>query len=107
MQKTPARVYLVDEGLKKKLVRLNGTELHRWLNQAFDRLKENPSCGTRIRRELIPREYVKRYRVNNLWKYDLPEGWRVIYTITRMGPLAAAVILEWLPHKKYERRFGY
>lgn len=101
------RVYLAHRRLKKQFDQLRGTKLRRWLDLAFDELERNPSIGTRIRRELIPRAYVRKYRINNLWKYDLPEGWRLLYSLTRIGSLTAIVILEWLPHKKYERRFGY
>ncbi len=46
--------------------------------------------------------------MNNLWKYDLPDGWRIIYTITTPNKIEIlAIILEWSDHKGYEKRFGY
>ena len=52
---------------------------------------------------------MQEYGVDNLWKYDLPGSWRVIYTVTTEGELyILAVILEWFSdHKEYERRFRY
>jgi hypothetical protein len=103
----PVWIYLAHPRLMKSLDRLKGTETRRWLDRAFDELEKNPSCGVRIRTELIPKGYVREYSINNLWKHDLPGGWRLLYSIARMGDLTAVVVVEWLPHKEYERRFGY
>ncbi len=70
-------------------------------------LKKNPISGVKIRKRIWPREYIKRYAINNLWKYDLPNGWRVIYTIKTDEVMILNVILEWFNHKQYERRFHY
>ncbi|MEA1904772.1 MAG: hypothetical protein U9M97_02690 [Candidatus Hadarchaeota archaeon] len=32
-------------------------------------------CGIQIPKKLIPREYSRKYGIDNLWKYDLPGGW--------------------------------
>jgi len=45
--------------------------------------------------------------VDNLWKYDMPEGWRLIYTNVSDEVQILAVLLEWFDHKEYERRFHY
>lgn len=37
----------------------------------------------------------------------LPDAWRLIYTIKDDKVDILSVILEWLDHKNYERRFGY
>ncbi len=56
-------------------------ELYELINRAFDDLKEDPFVGTKIQTSLWPKEYVKKYEINNLWKYNLPNGWRLIYTV--------------------------
>ncbi|MFT4309184.1 MAG: hypothetical protein ACMXYL_01710 [Candidatus Woesearchaeota archaeon] len=50
---------------------------------------------------------IRNYRITNLWKYDLPSGWRLIYTIKTDEVMIISVILEWFSHKDYERRFNY
>ena len=70
-------------------------------------LKENPSSGIQIARKLWPKRYVVRYAIDNLWKLNLPEGWRLIYTIRRTNVEIVSLILEWFPHREYERRFKY
>lgn len=34
-------------------------------------------------------------------------GWRLIYTISGNKIEIVSIILEWMDHKSYERRFGY
>ena len=40
-------------------------------------------------------------------EYDLPNGWRLIYTIESDDLKIMNIILEWFSHKDYERRFNY
>ncbi len=53
------------------------------------------------------REYVRNYGITNLRKYNLPDAWRLLYTIVGNEIEIISVLLEWLSHKEYERRFGY
>lgn len=93
------------DGLKKE----KGAEprLHEFINRAFDDLEQNPYVGIKIPKKLWPRDYVKKYHVDNLWKYDLPSAWRLIYTLKANQIEIISVVLEWLDHKNYERRFKY
>jgi hypothetical protein len=82
-------------------------ELFGFLTRAKEDLLNNPLCGTRIPERLIPKEYITNYGVKALWKYDLPNAWRLIYTIIGDEVKIVSVILEWMTHKEYERRFHY
>jgi len=45
---------------------------------------------------------------NDKLEKELPDGWRLIYTIKTPNRIQIlAVILEWFNHKDYERRFHY
>jgi len=81
--------------------------LHEWLQHAFDDIADNAFCGVQIPKKLIPRTYVKKYGIDNLWKYNLPNAWRLIYSVARDEITVISIILEWLPHGEYERRFKY
>ncbi|MFA6530432.1 MAG: hypothetical protein WCT31_01785 [Candidatus Micrarchaeia archaeon] len=83
------------------------SELYNHLNNAFDELKKNPFVGIKIPKKVWPKEYQKKYGIDNLWKYDLPNAWRLIYTIKADQVTILAIVLEWFNHKEYERRFGY
>ncbi len=37
----------------------------------------------------------------------MPKGWRLIYSIGREEIKVISLILEWLTHKEYEKRFKY
>ena len=70
-------------------------------------MKNNPACGIKIPKRLWPKIYLQKYSITNLWKYGLPNGWRLIYTIKEDEIMILNVILEWFDHKEYERRFKY
>ena len=82
-------------------------QLYEFIERAKKDLRNNPQGYTRIPNRLIPKEYIRKYGINNLWKYDLPNAWRLIYSISGDEILIVSVILEWMSHKEYERRFGY
>ncbi len=81
--------------------------LYKWICRAFEDLEENGFSGTQIPKKLIPRLYFEKYGIDNLWKYDLPRGWRLIYSVANGEITILSIILEWMSHKDYERRFGY
>jgi len=82
-------------------------ELHSFILRAICDLKTDPKVFIKIPKKKWPKEYVREYKVTNLWKYDLPNGWRLIYTIKENEVDILSVIFEWFSHKKYERKFGY
>ena len=82
-------------------------KLHKWINRAMDDLEEDAFCGIQIPKKLIPKTYIEKYEVDNLWKYDLPTGWRLIYSVADGEVCVLSIILEWMNHKNYERRFNY
>lgn len=82
-------------------------EIFEFINRAKEDLLQDPLCGIRVPVRLIPKEYVQKYGITNLWKYNLPNAWRLLYTIVGNELKIVSVILEWMDHKDYERRFGY
>jgi Txe/YoeB family toxin of Txe-Axe toxin-antitoxin module len=102
-------VAFADEKIKKAFEDLKEKDpkLYKFINRAINNLKENPFCGIPISKKLIPKDYIKKYKINNLWKYNLPGAWRLFYFVVGDEIKIISIILEWLPHKKYERKFGY
>ena len=79
-------VVFADDKLKNSYSKLKDSttgekELYGFLNRAFYDLKKNPFVGIKIPKHLWPKEYLKKYEITNLWKYNLPNAWRLIYTI--------------------------
>ena len=54
--------------------------LYKFLERATDDLKSNPFCGIQIPKRQIPGSYVKKYGIDNLWKYNLPGAWRLVHS---------------------------
>jgi len=82
-------------------------ELRRNLERAFGDICENPFCGVQVPKKLIPSDYIKKFNIRNIWKYNLPNAWRMIYSLEGKKIYVVSIILEWLDHKEYERRFKY
>lgn len=75
--------------------------------QKIELLKNNPEYGIHIPKDRIPKEYINRYSVNNLWKINLSGAWRLIYTIRGSEIEIIALVLDIINHKKYDKKFGY
>ncbi|MAH51717.1 hypothetical protein CMI37_38225 [Candidatus Pacearchaeota archaeon] len=105
----PSEVVFAEDKTEKEFDKLkDNDEIKRYIKRAITDIKQNAFCGIPIPKKLFPKEYTQKYQVNNLWKYDLPDGWRLIYTIKTPNKVQIlAVILEWFNHKDYERRFRY
>lgn len=82
-----------------------------WLKKAIKRaiksLKENVFCGEKIKKNLIPKDYIKKYNIDNLFWYKLPQGWRLVYSVIANNVEILALIIEYFDHKNYEGRFKY
>jgi len=79
------KIVFADEKIKKAFENLKASKteskLYENLKKAFDEIEKNPSGFIHIKRHLIPKEYMKKYGINNLWKYNLPDGWRLLYSL--------------------------
>lgn len=88
--------------------KLQEKQLKQWLERALEDIEKNAFCGIQIPKKLIPKEYHSRFgRLENLWKYNLPNAWRLIYTIKKDQIVVLSIILEWMDHTKYNRMFKY
>jgi len=77
------------------------------INKDIERLKYSYKTGKNMPKERIPKEYVVKYGVENLWKLNLSSFWRMIYTVRGSKVEVISILLEVLDHKKYGRKFGY
>lgn len=89
---------------RQRLSRAQDRKLLWWRN----RLAKDPTAGDSIRKDLIPAELRRRFGVENLWRAELPSGWRLLYTIVSKVDVRPQVrILRILTHKEYDRLLGY
>lgn len=109
--KLPSKIIFAEKKLKKAFEKLKDgktedAELYDFLVRAFKDIEENAFCGVRISKKLIPKDY-KKQGVDNLWKYNLPNAWRLIYSVGKHEVIVVSIVLEWMTHKEYDRKFGY
>jgi Txe/YoeB family toxin of Txe-Axe toxin-antitoxin module len=105
----PSKVKFISEKLQENFNSLSEDDpIKKSIKRAIKDLQDNAFFGIQIPKRLIPKGYIFKYNVKNLWKYDLPQGWRLIYTITAENEVQLiSAILEWFNHPEYERRFNY
>jgi Txe/YoeB family toxin of Txe-Axe toxin-antitoxin module len=107
-----SHIKFADEKLKKALAKLKNSKtedqrLYKWINRALDDIEDDAFCAIQISKKLIPKSYIEKYEIDNLWKYDLPSGWRLFYSVANGEVIVVAIIIEWMTHKEYERKFKY
>ena len=82
--------------------------LRKSIIKAVRNIKYNYPCGRNVRKRLIPKVLITKYQINNLWIYNLPLGWRLLYSLTSNCEIKlVAVLLDWMNHKDYERLFNF
>jgi hypothetical protein len=72
-------------------------------------VKMNPHYGDPIAKKLIPKEYFVKYEVTNLFRVELPNFWRMLYTLTNDESEVNIIgfVLDIIDHKEYNKKFGY
>ncbi|MBU3896634.1 MAG: hypothetical protein KJ697_01730 [Nanoarchaeota archaeon] len=104
-----SKVIFLNKKLEKEIGSLNeNNPTRKAISKAVAELKTNAFTGVQLPKRLIPKYYIQKYKINNLWKYDMPGGWRLLYTVTKNNEIEIiSAIIEWFDHKDYERRFNY
>ena len=69
-------------------------------------LKQNPQFGEPIRKELIP-ENMKKEGIKNLYRVELSNYWRMLYTLEGTRIEVFAFILSIIDHPTYNKLFRY
>jgi hypothetical protein len=72
----------------------------------IDLLKYNPQFGDPIRKQLIPEDF-KIMGIQNLYRAELSNFWRMLYTIEGNNVEIFLFVLSIVDHKEYNQLFGY
>lgn len=112
MKDSNYEVKFIDSSLNEELKKLkNGTseqqKLYENIVNSISKLREDPLHSIIIKKKQIPKIYVKKYNVDNLRMLKIDPSWRLIYTIVSNEVKIISVVLEWMNHKDYEKRFNY
>lgn len=102
------RVVFADEKLEKAFNSLSeDSPLKKSILKAIDKIKENAFYGERIPQKQIPKEYIKKYNIDNLLWVSLANAWRLVYSVVGGKIEILSVIIDYYSHKDYERKFKY
>ncbi len=79
------------------------------INKKVELIKANLHYGDPIAKSLIPKEYIEKYEITNLFRVKLPNYWRMLYTLTddETKIEIIAFVLDILNHATYNKKFGY
>jgi len=104
----PDKVVFIDKELEYIFNELSDEDpIKRSIKRAIQFIQKDFRCGRNVKKELIPKDLIKRYNLNNLWIYDLSNGWRLLYSVTSDKIEIIATILQWMNHKDYNKLFGF
>jgi hypothetical protein len=98
---------MVGQQIKEGRENTEEMRLLKSISQKIDFLRANPFYGGNIAKDQIPKEYVIKYDTKNLWRVELTNYWRMLYTIKGDQIEVICFILDILDHKDYDKKFGY
>ena len=81
--------------------------LFRSINRTKELLKENPFVGNQLHERQIPPKYIEKYGVKNVWRAELADRWRMIYTIRGNQVEIVIFVMDIFNHRDYDKVFGY
>jgi len=81
--------------------------LLRSINRVRDLLKQNPFAGDQVPKRLIPLKYIKKFDADNVWRIELADRWRLVYTITGNEVEIITFVIDIFNHRNYDKVFGY
>jgi hypothetical protein len=79
------------------------------VNKKVELIKANFHYGEPISKDLIPKEYVIKYGITNLFWVELPNFWRMLYSLkdSENKIEVIAFVLDIIDHDIYNKKFGY
>lgn len=95
---------------EEKIKNIDGSfhqTLLRSINRVKELLKENPFAGNQVPKRIIPEKYIEKYDAENVWRIELADRWRLIYTITGNQLEIITFIMDICNHRDYDKIFGY
>lgn len=94
---------IVGKQIKEGKENTSEMQLLKSIKQKIELIKANPFYGDNIEKRKIP----KNYDVQNLWRVELTNYWRMLYTIKGDQIEIICFILNIINHKEYDKKFGY
>lgn len=95
--------YLNARSAKSKIER----SIFNSIKKKVELIKANPHYGDPVSKNLIPKEYVVKYGITNLFRVELSGFWRMLYTLTNDESEIEiiAFVLDIVDHRSYDKKF--
>ena len=79
------------------------------IKQKIELIKENFQYGDPVSKKLVPKKYIKKYGITNLFRVELPNYWRMLYSVQEGESRVEiiAFVLDIIDHDDYDKLFGY
>jgi hypothetical protein len=101
----PDRVVFIKQDLQEAFDSMSEDDpIKKGLRKAIADISQNIFSGRQVKKNLIPKKYSE---LSNIWIYNLPSAWRLIYSITPSEVEIIGVVLDWMDHKDYEKLFNF
>ncbi len=94
---------IAGEQLKEGKTNSDEIQLLNSIKQKVELIKQNPFYGDSIKKDQIPNIL----SVTNLWRVELSQYWRMLYTIKGDNIEIVCLILHVIDHEDYNKLFGY
>ena len=91
----------------KKRTDKDAKTLLKSIKRTRDILKENPQYGDPVPKKQIPPKLIVEYDIKNLYRIELSNYWRMLYTIEGNQVEIFLFVLNIVDHKDYNKLFGY
>ena len=107
----PATAVLLSDGVSDALALLetdmspNGRAVARRARALKSILLVDCLHGEVVKKGAIPKVLRVKYGLENLYVEDLPNYWRLLYTVVKQDAKRVAVVVEIVSHKMYDRWF--
>jgi hypothetical protein len=95
--------YIAQKALSSKSERI----MLKAILHKIELIKKNPQYGQPLAKRLIPKEYVVKYDAQNIYRVELPNFWRMLYTLRDNRIEIIAFVLDIIDHKDYNKKFRY
>ena len=93
--------YLLEESKKSKIEK----SILRAIRDKAELIKLDRTYGNSIKKKEFPKKYFERYKITNLYRVELPNFWRMFYTLTpgEEKVKIIAFVLDIIDHKDYDK----
>ncbi len=98
---------IVAKEIQKKISTSHHQSILRSIKRVKELLKANPFAGDNIEKKKIPKKWVRDLDITNLWRIELSNYWRMLYTIRSNEVEVINFVLHIVDHDEYNKILGY